>query len=63
MTHFYPSNSLPAVNAEGSPFDKLVGRLCLRAELIADDNLHLSLEQWSYLVDTELALLRTPLAA
>ena len=43
--------------------DRLVGRLCLRAEDITDDGLHLSLAQWDYLVDSELAVLRRPLAA
>lgn len=36
--------------------DRLVGRLCLRAEDIADDNLNLTLAAWEGLVDAELAV-------
>jgi hypothetical protein len=41
----------------------LVGRLCLRAEDIADDGLHLGLLQWEYLVDVELATSTRSIAA
>lgn len=51
------------VFGELQKLNRLVGRLCLRAEDIADDGLHLSLAQWEYLVDMELALLVRPLAA
>lgn len=46
--------------------DRMVGRLCLHAEDIAEDGQRLSLEQWRQLVDEELALaaaVRRPLAA
>ncbi|HEX5205925.1 MAG TPA: RhuM family protein [Actinoplanes sp.] len=43
--------------------NRLVGRLCLRAEDIAEDGLHLSLAQWDYLLDAELAVMHRPLAA
>jgi hypothetical protein len=43
--------------------DRLVGRLCLRAEDIADDGLHLSMTQWETVLETELAVSRRPLAA
>ena len=43
--------------------DRLVGRLCLRAEDITDDGLRLSLAQWDYVVDMELAVSRHQLAA
>lgn len=36
--------------------DRLVGRLCLRAEDIAEDGLNLSLTRWDHLVDAELAV-------
>lgn len=36
--------------------DRLVGRLCLRAEDIADDNLNLTLAAWENLVDAELSV-------
>lgn len=36
--------------------DRLVGRLCLRAEDIADDGLNLTLAAWENLVDAELAV-------
>jgi len=49
--------------SELGKLNRLVGRLCLRAEDITDDGLHLSLAQWDYLVDSELAVLRRPLAA
>lgn len=48
---------------ELSKLDRLVGRLCLRAEDITDDGLRLSMAQWDYVVDIELAVLRRPLAA
>lgn len=34
--------------------NRMVGRLCLRAEDIAEDGLHLSLAQWDELLDAEL---------
>lgn len=43
--------------------DRMVGRLCLRAEDIAEDRLHLTLPQWEGLVDMELATSTLPLAA
>ncbi|MEU2596966.1 RhuM family protein [Streptomyces hirsutus] len=43
--------------------NRLVGRLCLRAEDIADDNLHLSLMQWRNLVEVELMMANRQLAA
>lgn len=43
--------------------DRLVGRLCLRAEDIADDDLSLSLTQWRNLVELELAMATHQLAA
>lgn len=43
--------------------DRLVGRLCLRAEDISDDGLHLSMTQWEMVVEMELAVSRRPLAA
>jgi hypothetical protein len=43
--------------------NRLVGRLCLRAEDVADDNLHLSLTQWQNLVEMELAMANRQLAA
>lgn len=43
--------------------DRLVGRLCLRAEDIADDDLSLSLMQWRNLVELELAMATHQLAA
>ncbi|MCF2130150.1 virulence RhuM family protein [Strepomyces sp. STD 3.1] len=43
--------------------ERLVGRLCLRAEDIADDDLHLSLMQWQNLVEMELAMANRQLAA
>ncbi|MEU0426421.1 RhuM family protein [Streptomyces canus] len=43
--------------------NRLVGRLCLRAEDIADDDLHLSLTQWRNLVEMELAMANRQLAA
>lgn len=43
--------------------NRLVGRLCLRAEDIADDDLHLSLTQWRNLVELELAMANRQLAA
>lgn len=44
--------------------DRIVGRLCLRAEDIAEDGLSLSLAQWEDLVDAELAVAtRVPIAA
>ncbi|MFJ1869976.1 RhuM family protein [Streptomyces chartreusis] len=43
--------------------NRLVGRLCLRAEDVADDGLHLSLTQWQNLVEMELAMANRQLAA
>lgn len=43
--------------------DRLVSRLCLRAEDIADDGLHLSLVQWRHLVEVELMMANRQLAA
>lgn len=43
--------------------NRLVGRLCLRAEDIADDDLHLSLTQWQNLVEFELAMANRQIAA
>ncbi|GAB3213336.1 hypothetical protein GCM10027294_43930 [Marinactinospora endophytica] len=43
--------------------NRLVGRLCLRAEDIAEDGVHLSMARWSQLVDDELRLLARPLAS
>jgi hypothetical protein len=43
--------------------DRLVARLCLRAQDIAEDGIHLTTWQWVYLVDQELALLARPIAA
>lgn len=50
-------------STELAKLDRLVGRLCLRADDIADDNLHLSLAQWDRIVDMELATTRGQLAA
>ena len=43
--------------------NRLVGRLCLRAEDIADDDLHLSLVQWRHLVEVELTMANRQIAA
>lgn len=43
--------------------DRLVGRLCLRAEDIAEDGRCLSLPQWRHLVDVELVMANRQLAA
>jgi hypothetical protein len=43
--------------------DRMVGRLCLRAEDIAEDRLHLTLTQWECLVDVEIATSTRSLAA
>ncbi|MFD4968917.1 RhuM family protein [Streptomyces sp. NPDC058424] len=43
--------------------NRLVGRLCLRAEDIADDGLHLSLTQWRDLVEVELVMATRQIAA
>lgn len=43
--------------------DRLVGRLCLRAEDIAEDGLHLSLPRWQDLVEVELAVANRQIAA
>lgn len=43
--------------------DRLVARLCLRAQDIAEDNVHLTTWQWAALVDSELALLARPIAS
>lgn len=48
---------------ELAKLDRLVGRLCLRAEDISEDGLRLTLAQWDYLVDAELAVAHRPLAA
>ncbi len=42
--------------AELKKLERLVGRLCLRAEDIADENLNLTLAAWESLVDAELAV-------
>ena len=49
--------------SELAKLDRLVGRLCLRAEDITDDGLRLSLAQWNYVVDMELAASHQQLAA
>lgn len=49
--------------AELAKLNRMVGRLCLRAEDVADDGLHLSLMQWEYLVDVELATSTRSIAA
>lgn len=49
--------------SELQKLDRLVSRLCLRAEDIAEDGLRLSLTQWDYLLDMELTLLHRPIAA
>lgn len=43
--------------------NRIVGRLCLRAEDIAEDGLHLTLPQWQGLVDLELLTSTRQLAA
>ena len=43
--------------------NRLVGRLCLRAEDIAEDDLHLSLTQWQTLVEVELMMATRQIAA
>lgn len=43
--------------------DRLVARLCLRAQDIAEDNIHLTIGHWAHPVDQELALLARPIAA
>lgn len=43
--------------------DRLVSRLCLRAEDVAEDGVHLSLAQWEWLVEAELAVAVRRLAA
>ncbi|MFD4502112.1 hypothetical protein [Streptomyces sp. NPDC058457] len=43
--------------------DRLVGRLCLRAEDIAEDGLHLSLSQWRNLVEVEIVMANRQIAA
>lgn len=43
--------------------DRLVGRLCLRAEDIAEDGLRLSLPRWQELVEVELAVANRQIAA
>lgn len=50
-------------SSELTKLDRLVGRLCLRAEDISEDGLRLSLAQWDYLVEIELATSRHQLAA
>ena len=42
--------------AELRKLNRLVGRLCLRAEDVADDGLHLTLVQWDHLLASELAM-------
>jgi hypothetical protein len=49
--------------AELHKLDRMVGRLCLRAEDIAEDGLRLSLAHWEDLVDAELAVTVRPIAA
>ncbi|MDX3196405.1 RhuM family protein [Streptomyces scabiei] len=49
--------------AELRKLNRLVGRLCLRAEDIADDGLHLSLVEWRHLVEVELRMLNRQIAA
>lgn len=48
---------------ELAKLNRMVGRLCLRAEDIADDGVHLTLLQWEYLVDVELATSTRQIAA
>lgn len=48
---------------ELAKLDRIVGRLCLTAEDIAEDGEALSLNQWMALVDTELALRSRPILA
>lgn len=43
--------------------ERLVGRLCLRAQDIAEDGVHLSMSQWLNLVDRELEVLARPIGA
>ncbi|MGW2292823.1 RhuM family protein [Streptomyces phaeochromogenes] len=43
--------------------NRLVGRLCLRAEDIADDDMRLSLTQWQNLVELELMMATRQIAA
>lgn len=43
--------------------DRLVARLCLRAQDIAEDGTSLTMSQWLALVDQELALLARPIAS
>ena len=49
--------------AELSKLEKLVGILCLTAELVTEDKIGLSLAQWEGLVDRELAMRSRSLAA
>jgi hypothetical protein len=49
--------------SELKKLERIVGRLCLRAEDLAEDGVHLTLEQWSMLVDSELEHLARRLAA
>ncbi|MFB7285421.1 RhuM family protein [Actinacidiphila glaucinigra] len=48
---------------ELAKLNRIVGRLCLRAEDIAEDRVHLSLTQWASLVEGELSIMHQPLAA
>ncbi|MEV1079857.1 RhuM family protein [Streptomyces sp. NPDC050211] len=48
---------------ELAKLDRLVSRLCLRAEDIAEDDLHLSLMEWQNLVEVELMMANRQLAA
>ena len=48
---------------ELTKLDRLIGRLCLTAEDLAEDGNHLSLPQWRGIVDAELAMPHRQLAA
>jgi hypothetical protein len=48
---------------ELSKLNRMVARLCLAAEELAEDNVHLTLGQWEHLVVAELAMSRQRLAA
>lgn len=43
--------------------ERLVGRLCLTAEDVAEDGVHLSLSEWQQLVEAELVMARRQIAA
>ncbi len=51
--------TLPELNK----LERIVGRLCLRAQDIAEDGARLNMSQWLALVDAELELLARPLTA